>query len=87
MDNKRLEMFIDELGDILSSGQGFGELTGWHQKTIKELFVSQHDTPEEKKEVFENFYEDPEGSVTIEEIKWMMEECGVEIFVLTLTND
>ena len=74
---------VSKLSDILSTGQicGFDE---WHEKSIQKMFEGV--SSEHKKEVFEAFYSDPDDQATIEEIKWMMEECEVKTFTVTLTQ-
>ena len=34
--------FSDLMNDILSSGQGSGDMTGWHEEQLKDLFDKVH---------------------------------------------
>ena len=84
---ERIGYLVDQANDILSSGQG-EEVPNWyHEEAIPKLWIEANATPEEKAEVFKIMYTNPEGFCTIQELQWMMSQCGVKEFTFTLTAD
>lgn len=79
MDNERLVSMMDTVDDILSSGYG-PDFDGWHARALREMMVEMEVTDEEKKEFFQHVYvENLEENecITVAEIKFMRELCGV----------
>jgi hypothetical protein len=85
--NEKIIKLIDELNDILSSGQGEGIPSNYHKKEVPKMFIKYEVTDQEKQDLFAAYYNPPPDDCTMEEIEWMMELCGVKSFTYTLSND
>ena len=88
-DEVRIDYLAKQITDILSSGQGEEVPNRYHIKAIPALWIEEHATDAEKAEVFKLLYSNMGAydGITINEIQWVMGQCGVKEFTFTLTAD